>query len=60
MKQLKLFETEDVIKFRRKQAQQYDEFTNKSFNPVEMFESFLNDDFIASAYAKLLKQIGGL
>ena len=24
------------------------------------FESFLNDDFIASAYAKLLKQIGGL
>ena len=24
------------------------------------FESFLNDDFIVSAYAKLLKQIGGL
>ena len=24
------------------------------------FESFLNDDFIASAYAKLLKQRGGL
>ena len=24
------------------------------------FESFENDDFIASAYAKLLKQIGGL
>ena len=24
------------------------------------FESFLNDDFIANAYAKLLKQIGGL
>ena len=24
------------------------------------FDSFLNDDFIASAYAKLLKQIGGL
>ena len=24
------------------------------------FESFLNDDFIATAYAKLLKQIGGL
>ena len=23
--------------------QQYDEFTNKSYNPVEMFESFLND-----------------
>ena len=26
----------------------------------EWFESFENDDFIASAYAKLLKQIGGL
>lgn len=24
------------------------------------FDSFLNDDFIASSYAKLLKQIGGL
>lgn len=24
------------------------------------FESFLNDDFIASAFAKLMKQIGGL
>ena len=24
------------------------------------FESFLNDDFIASSFAKLLKQIGGL
>ena len=24
------------------------------------FESFENDDFIANAYAKLLKQIGGL
>lgn len=24
------------------------------------FDSFLNDDFIASAYARLLKQIGGL
>ena len=24
------------------------------------FDSFLNDDFIATAYAKLLKQIGGL
>ena len=24
------------------------------------FDSFLNDDFIANAYAKLLKQIGGL
>ena len=24
------------------------------------FESFLNDDFVASAYAKLLKQKGGL
>ena len=24
------------------------------------FESFLNDDFIVSAYAKLMKQIGGL
>lgn len=24
------------------------------------FDSFLNDDFITSAYAKLLKQIGGL
>ena len=24
------------------------------------FESFLNDDFIETAYAKLLKQIGGL
>ena len=24
------------------------------------FESFLNDDFIANAYAKLLKRIGGL
>ena len=24
------------------------------------FDSFLNDDFIVSAYAKLLKQIGGL
>ena len=23
--------------------QQYDEFTNKSYNPVEMFETFLND-----------------
>ena len=29
MKQLKLFETEDVIKFRRKQTLQYDEFTAK-------------------------------
>ena len=28
-KQLKLFETEDVIKLRRKQTQQYDEFTAK-------------------------------
>ena len=26
----------------------------------QWFDSFLNDDFIASAFAKLMKQIGGL
>lgn len=33
---------------------------NNSRAGGKWFESFLNDDFIASAYAKLLKQKGGL
>lgn len=33
---------------------------NNSMAGGKWFESFLNDDFIVSAYAKLLKQKGGL
>ena len=33
---------------------------NNSRAGGKWFDSFLNDDFIASAFAKLMKQIGGL